>query len=200
MNTAYAAAVRKSALPLVLVVSLFFLWGVANNLNDILIRQFKKAFELTDLESGLVQSAFIGYFLFAIPAGLVMRRYGYKAGIVVGLVLYGVGAFLFYPAADLRTYGFFLFALFVIASGLSFLETSANPFVTGSARRKGRSGGSISPRPSIPWGRSPALSSGASSYFRAPTTRRRRLLQCRRRRVRPTTPRKPAWCRGHTSR
>jgi FHS family L-fucose permease-like MFS transporter len=129
--TAYTSAVRNSVLPLVLVVSLFFLWGVANNLNDILIRQFKKAFELTDLESGLVQSAFyLGYFLFAIPAGLVMRRYGYKAGIVIGLVLYGAGAFLFYPAADLRTYGFFLFALFVIASGLSFLETSANPFVT----------------------------------------------------------------------
>ena len=130
-HSAYAAAVRNSVLPLVLVVSLFFLWGVANNLNDILIRQFKKAFYLTDLESGLVQSAFyLGYFLFAIPAGLVMRRYGYKAGIVVGLALYGVGALLFYPAADLRTYGFFLFALFVIASGLSFLETSANPFVT----------------------------------------------------------------------
>ena len=131
MNNPYASAVRKSVLPLVLVVSLFFLWGVANNLNDILIRQFKKAFELTDFESGLVQSAFyLGYFLFAIPAGLVMRRYGYKAGIVIGLVLYATGAFLFYPAADLRTYGFFLFALFVIASGLSFLETSANPFVT----------------------------------------------------------------------
>jgi FHS family L-fucose permease-like MFS transporter len=131
MNTTYASAVRKSVLPLALVVSLFFLWGVANNLNDILIRQFKKAFELTDLESGLVQSAFyLGYFLFAIPAGLVMRRYGYKAGIVVGLGLYALGAFLFYPAANLRTYAFFLFALFVIASGLSFLETSANPFVT----------------------------------------------------------------------
>jgi FHS family L-fucose permease-like MFS transporter len=125
------AAIRNGVLPLVLVISLFFLWGVANNLNDILIRQFKKAFELTDLESGLVQSAFyLGYFLFAIPAGLVMRRYGYKAGIVVGLALYGAGALLFYPAAGLRTYGFFLFALFVIASGLSFLETSANPFVT----------------------------------------------------------------------
>ena len=122
---------RNMLLPLALVVSLFFLWGVANNLNDILIRQFKKAFELTDFESGLVQSAFyLGYFLLAIPAGLLMRRYGYKAGIVVGLVLYAAGAFLFYPAAEVRTYGFFLFALFVIASGLSFLETSANPFVT----------------------------------------------------------------------
>lgn len=127
----YASVVRNGVLPLVLVVSLFFLWGVANNLNDILIRQFKKAFELSDFQSGLVQSAFyLGYFLFAMPAGLLMRRYGYKAGIVVGLTLYGAGAFLFYPAAALRTYGFFLFALFVIASGLSFLETSANPFVT----------------------------------------------------------------------
>jgi MFS transporter, FHS family, L-fucose permease len=122
---------HNGVLPIVLVVSLFFLWGVANNLNDILIRQFKKAFELTDFQSGLVQSAFyLGYFLFAIPAGLVMRRYGYKAGIVLGLVLYAAGAFLFFPAAQFRTYGFFLFALFVIASGLSFLETSANPFVT----------------------------------------------------------------------
>ena len=130
-NAAYGSAIRNTVLPLVLVISLFFLWGVANNLNDILIRQFKKAFELTDFESGLVQSAFyLGYFLCAIPAGLLMRRHGYKAGIVVGLALYAAGAFLFYPAADLRTYGFFLFALFVIASGLAFLETSANPFVT----------------------------------------------------------------------
>lgn len=130
-RTASHARMRNAVLPLVLVVSLFFLWGVANNLNDILIRQFKRAFELTDLQSGLVQSAFyLGYFLFAVPAGLVMRRYGYKAGIVLGLALYAAGAFLFYPAAQLRTYGFFLFALFVIASGLSFLETSANPFVT----------------------------------------------------------------------
>lgn len=80
-----SSVIRNGLLPLVLVVSLFFLWGVANNLNDILIRQFKKAFELTDVQSGLVQSAFyLGYFLFAIPAGLVMRRYGYKAGIVLG--------------------------------------------------------------------------------------------------------------------
>lgn len=126
-----AERARRGVLPLVLIVSLFFLWGVANNLNDILIRQFKRAFELTDLQSGLVQSAFyLGYFLWALPAGLMMRRYGYKAGIVLGLLLYAAGALLFYPAAQLRTYGFFLFALFVIASGLSFLETSANPFVT----------------------------------------------------------------------
>ena len=126
-----STAGRAGMLAMTLIVSLFFLWGMANNLNDILIRQFKKAFELTDFQSGLVQSAFfLGYFLFAIPAGIYMRRYGYKAGIVLGLVLYASGAFLFYPAAEAHAYGWFLLALFVIASGLAFLETSANPFVT----------------------------------------------------------------------
>jgi L-fucose:H+ symporter permease len=118
-------------LPLILIVSLFFMWGMANNLNDILIKQFKKTFELTDFQSGLVQSAFyMGYFLFAIPASLVMRKFNYKSGIIVGLLLYATGAFLFFPAANLGSYGFFLFALFVIASGLAFLETAANPYVS----------------------------------------------------------------------
>jgi FHS family L-fucose permease-like MFS transporter len=126
-----AHTARTALLPFVLVVSLFFLWGIANNLNDILIRQFKKAFELTDLQSGLVQSAFyLGYFLFALPAGLFLQRWGYKGGIVLGLLLYAAGALLFYPAAEVRTYPLFLLALFVIASGLAFLETSANPYVT----------------------------------------------------------------------
>jgi FHS family L-fucose permease-like MFS transporter len=125
------SAVRSAVLPLVLITSLFFLWGMANNLNDILIQQFRKAFTLTDLQTGFVQSAFfMGYFLLAIPAGLIMRRFGYKAAVVIGLVLYGVGALLFYPAAQLATYGMFLAALFVIASGLAFLETAANPLVT----------------------------------------------------------------------
>jgi FHS family L-fucose permease-like MFS transporter len=126
----------------VLIVSLFFLWGVANNLNDILIKQFKKAFELSDFRAGLVQSAFYaGYFLLAIPASLVMRRYGYKVALLAGLGLYALGAFAFYPAAALRTYSLFLGSLFVIACGLAFLETAANPLVTvlgppeGAARR-----------------------------------------------------------------
>jgi L-fucose:H+ symporter permease len=126
-----SAAVSARLLPLILVVSLFFLWGVANNLNDVLIAQFKKAFTLSDLQAGLVQSAFyLGYFLVAIPAGIFMRRFGYKGAIVFGLMLYGIGALLFWPAAASATYGIFLFALFVIASGLAFLETSANPLVT----------------------------------------------------------------------
>ncbi len=116
--------------PLALIVSLFFLWGVANNLNDVLIAQFRKAFSLGDLQSGLVQSAFyMGYFLFAVPAALFMRRFGYKAAVVLGLALYGLGALLFFPAAQLRLYQAFLGALFVIAGGLAFLETSANPMM-----------------------------------------------------------------------
>jgi FHS family L-fucose permease-like MFS transporter len=128
------SAERSSAtplLPLILITTLFFLWGVANNLNDVLIPHFKKAFSLTDLQSGLVQSAFyMGYFLLALPAGLLMRRFGYKAAVVTGLLLFGAGALLFYPAAEVRQYGWFLMALFVIAAGLAFLETSANPLIT----------------------------------------------------------------------
>ena len=130
-DDAGAASMRTSWLPLALIVSLFFLWGGANNLNDVLIAQFKKAFVLSDFGAGLVQSAFyLGYFLVAMPAGMYMRRFGYKSAVVCGLTLYGLGALLFWPAASMAAYGLFLFALFVIASGLAFLETSANPFVT----------------------------------------------------------------------
>jgi MFS transporter, FHS family, L-fucose permease len=121
-----------------LVVSLFFLWGVANNLNDILIKQFKKVFELSDFRAGLVQSAFyFGYFTLAIPAAMFMRRFGYKGAIVLGLLLYASGAFLFYPAAEKHAYVLFLLALYVIASGLAFLETSANPLITVLGPREG---------------------------------------------------------------
>jgi len=116
--------------PFVLVTALFFLWGIPNNLNDVLIRHFMKSFAISRFQAGLVQSAFyMGYFLLAIPAGLLMKRVGYKAGFVVGLLLFAAGAFLFWPAALVGSYGFFLFALFVIASGLSFLETASNPFI-----------------------------------------------------------------------
>ena len=117
-------------LPFVLVTALFFLWGVPNNLNDILISQFMKSFQINRLQAGLVQSAFyMGYFLLAIPAAQLMRRAGYRAGMMVGLILYGSGCILFWPAAFIAKYWFFLMALFVIASGLSFLETAASPFI-----------------------------------------------------------------------
>jgi len=121
---------REHLLPFILVTALFLLWGIPSNMNDILIKQFMKSFELNRLQAGLIQSAFyMGYFLLAIPAGLLMRRFGYKAGLVTGLMLFGAGAILFWPAALIGKFGMFLFALFVIASGASFLETGANPFI-----------------------------------------------------------------------
>ena len=117
-------------LPFILVTALFLFWGIPSNMNDILIKQFMKAFELTRFKAGLIQSAFyMGYFLISMPAALIMRKYSYKTGLVIGLLLYSAGAFLFWPAAVAGKYAFFLFALFVIASGASFLETGANPFI-----------------------------------------------------------------------
>src|SRR5688572_26562845 len=114
----------------ILIVALFAFWGMSNSLNDVLIPQFRKTFQLGDFASSFVQFAtFIGYFTFAIPASLFMRRFGYRAAVVMGLVLFGTGALLFYPAAHFGEYHFFLGALFVVASGLSFLETSANPMI-----------------------------------------------------------------------
>src|ERR1044072_5620983 len=110
--------------PFILVTFLFFLWGIPNNLNDVLIRQFMKSFEITRFKAGLVQSAFYtGYFLISLPAGILMRRFGYKAGLVTGLLLYTTGTLLFWPAALAQSYALFLLALFIIASGLGFLET-----------------------------------------------------------------------------
>src|ERR1700682_5364978 len=118
-------------LPLVLVTSLFFLWALGVNLNDILIPHLKKAFGLSDFRSSLIQTAFFGgYFLAALPAGWLMERIGYKKGILVGLLTCAIGAFLFIPAASIRLYGFFLFALFVMACGQGMLEVAANPYVT----------------------------------------------------------------------
>ena len=113
-----------------LITSLFFLWGFALNLNSILVPHLKKACQLSDLQSAFVDSAFyIAYFVVAFPAGMFMHKYGYKAGIIFGLLLFTTGAFLFYPAATTRMYGFFLFALFIIANGCGFLETAANPYI-----------------------------------------------------------------------
>src|SRR2546427_6061996 len=122
---------RRYVVPFALVTSLFFLWALGVNLNDILIPHLKKAFGLTDFQSSLIQTAFFGgYFLAAFPAGWLMERIGYKKGILTGLFLCAAGALLFLPAASARVYGFFLFALFVMACGQSFLEVAANPYVT----------------------------------------------------------------------
>ena len=122
---------HRYVVPLILVTSLFFLWAFGVNLNDILIPHLKKAFHLTDFRSSLIQTAFFGgYFLAALPAGWLMEKIGYKRGILVGLLTCATGALLFIPAASVRLYVFFLFALFVMACGQGVLEVAANPYVT----------------------------------------------------------------------
>ncbi|WP_166923312.1 L-fucose:H+ symporter permease [Flavobacterium poyangense] len=122
---------KKWLFPFILVTSLFFFWGFVHNLDPILIPHLRKAFNLTDLESSLIDSSvFIAYFVMALPAGFIMRKYGYKSGIMMGLILFGMGSILFVPAANSLQYVYFLGALFVIACGLTFLETAANPYVT----------------------------------------------------------------------
>ncbi len=129
-------------LPFLMVTALFFMWAIPNNLNDILIRQFMKSFNITRSSAAGIQIWFyLGYFLLAIPAGQLMRKFGYKVGIVTGLCLLGTGCLLFYPAAQAGLYTFFLVAQFVIASGLSFLETGSNSFIaqlgpSGSSERR----------------------------------------------------------------
>jgi FHS family L-fucose permease-like MFS transporter len=122
---------RRYVAPLILVTSLFFLWAFGVNLNDILIPHLKKAFGLSDFRSSLIQTAFFGgYFLSALPAGWIMEKIGYRRGILLGLITCATGAFLFIPAASILLYGFFLFALFVMACGQGVLEVAANPYVT----------------------------------------------------------------------
>src|SRR5437762_3706494 len=122
---------RKYVLPLVLVTSLFFMWALGVNLNDVLIPHLKEAFSLSDFKSSLIQTAFFGgYFLAALPAGWLMEKIGYKRGILVGLLTCATGTILFLPAASARVYEFFLFALFVMACGQGVLEVAANPYVT----------------------------------------------------------------------
>src|SRR5437588_1398363 len=118
---------RRFLVPFVLITTLFFLWAFGVNLNDILIPRFRIAFALSDFQSSFIQVAFFGgYFLAAFPAGWLMERIGYKRGILVGLFLCACGALLFLPASSVGLYEFFLFALFVMACGQSFLEVAAN--------------------------------------------------------------------------
>src|SRR5689334_20119649 len=111
---------NKYLVPLILITSLFFFWGLIHNLDPILIPHLRKAFRLNTLQSSLIVSAvYAGYFLMALPAGMIMRRFGYKSGIIIGLLLFATGSFLFVPAANTQTYAFFLGALFIITCGLA---------------------------------------------------------------------------------
>jgi FHS family L-fucose permease-like MFS transporter len=118
-------------IPFIFVTSLFFLWGISNNLTGILVPHLRKALLLTNTQSTFVDTAvYMAYFLMAIPAGMILKKVGYKRGIILGLLVFSLGAFLFIPAANMRTFEVFLMALFIIGCGLTILETAANPYAT----------------------------------------------------------------------
>lgn len=124
-------SVQSYRFAFIMITSLFFMWGFVHNLDPILIPHLKKSFSLSVLQSSLVDSAvFIAYFVMALPAGLLIKKYGYKKAIIAGLFFFAAGSFLFIPAANTQQYSFFLMALFIIACGLTILETAANPYAT----------------------------------------------------------------------
>lgn len=117
--------------PFILITTLFFLWGFARAILDVLNKHFQNELNISITESSLIQvTTYVGYFLMAIPAGLFINRFGYRRGVVFGLILFGIGSLLFVPATEAATFYAFLFALFIIGCGLTFLETAANPYVT----------------------------------------------------------------------
>lgn len=132
MNTKKKVAVvpKELMIPFILITSLFALWGFANDITNPMVSAFKKVLELNNTQASWVQAAFYGgYFTMALPAAFVVKKYSYKTGILVGLSLYAIGALLFYPAAALENYFFFLAALYILTFGLAFLETTSNPFI-----------------------------------------------------------------------
>ncbi len=121
---------KRNRIPFALVSILFLLWGLANNMTDTLLAAFKKIMDMSDTQTSLIQFAFYGaYFCFALPAALFIRKYSFKSGVILGLALYAWGAMLFFPAAALGSYAFYLIAIYIMAGGCSVLETTANPYV-----------------------------------------------------------------------
>src|SRR5690606_7975501 len=121
---------HDNILPLVLVTSLFFFWGLANNMTDTLLAAFKRIMSMSDFQTSWIQVAFYGsYFCLALPAAILIKRFSYKTGVLLGLGLFIIGSLLFYPASLSMSYGHFLIALFILAGGLSILQTSANPYI-----------------------------------------------------------------------
>ncbi|MGB5610421.1 L-fucose:H+ symporter permease [Eudoraea sp.] len=121
---------KQVLVPFILITSLFALWGFANDITNPMVSAFKKILELNNTQASWVQMAFYGgYFTMAFPAAMFVKKYTYKKGIILGLILYAFGALLFYPAAAYEEFGFFLAALYILTFGLAFLETTANPFI-----------------------------------------------------------------------
>lgn len=131
MSQSKNSTTSKYLVPLIIIMLLMFFWNLSRNINDVLIPHLKRACQLTDFQSSLVQSAFFGaYFIVALPAGWYIQKKGYRAGIITGLIVAAIGAFLFFPAAETRIYSFFLAALFVMAAGFAILEVTASPYIT----------------------------------------------------------------------
>lgn len=121
---------KKYLVPFILITSLFFLWGLANNMTDTLLAAFKRIMSMSDTQTSFIQMSFYGaYFCVAFPAALFIRKRSYKSGVILGLCLYALGAMLFFPAAKVASYGFYLLAIYVLACGCSVLETTANPYI-----------------------------------------------------------------------
>ena len=131
MNKRTPLVGEQYMVPFVLIISLFFLWGFAHAILDVLNKHFQELLHINKSVSALIQAMmYMGYFVMAVPAGLFISRFGYRRGVVFGLVLYGIGSLLFIPGQEWMSYRMFLFALFVIGCGLTFLETAANPYAT----------------------------------------------------------------------
>ncbi len=121
---------KKILLPFILITSLFAMWGFANDITNPMVAAFKTVMEISNAKAAMIQFAFYGgYGTMAIPAALIIKRYSYKLGIIIGLALYAVGALLFFPAAQYEIFGFFLVSLYILTFGLAFLETTANPYI-----------------------------------------------------------------------
>ena len=121
---------KEYLFPFVLITSLFALWGFANDITNPMVAAFKTVMEISNAKAALIQFAFYGgYATMAIPAALIIKRYSYKVGIIIGLALYAIGALLFFPAAQFQIFGFFLVSLYILTFGLAFLETTANPYI-----------------------------------------------------------------------
>ncbi|MDO5447594.1 MAG: L-fucose:H+ symporter permease [Prevotellaceae bacterium] len=121
---------KKYVIPFILITSLFLLWGLANNMTDTLLAAFKRIMSMSDAQTSLIQFAFYGsYFCFALPAALYIKKFSYKSGVILGLILYASGAMLFYPASQTASYAFYLIAIYILAGGCSILETTANPYI-----------------------------------------------------------------------
>lgn len=121
---------KSMLVPFILVTSLFFFWGIANNMTDTLLSAFKRIMSMNDVQTSLIQLSFYGsYFCFALPAALFIKRFSYKSGVLLGLALYAAGAMLFYPASLTASYSHYLIAIYILAGGCSILETTANPYI-----------------------------------------------------------------------